>query len=116
VISTVDMFNGADLGIRETWVPLFDRYGVDLVVCGHEHHDERSHPIRGQQPDDTRTPIPVDTRTDLIDTTRGTVHLGDRRRHLGAVEHGVLLARAMPGQSPASARRIRARARNHPST
>jgi Calcineurin-like phosphoesterase len=41
-ISTADMFNGADLGIREEWVPLFDRYGVDLVVCGHEHHYERT--------------------------------------------------------------------------
>ena len=30
--STADKFNGADLGIREDWVPLFDRYGVDLVV------------------------------------------------------------------------------------
>ncbi|NKQ56885.1 metallophosphoesterase family protein [Amycolatopsis sp. K13G38] len=75
VISTVDKFNGADLGIRESWVPLFDRYGVDLVVCGHEHHYERSHPIRGQQPNDTRTPIPADTKTDVIDTTRGTVHM-----------------------------------------
>ncbi|HJQ47779.1 MAG TPA: metallophosphoesterase family protein [Amycolatopsis sp.] len=75
VISTVDKFNGADLGIRETWVPLFDKYGVDLVVCGHEHHYERSHPIRGQQPTDTRTPIPVDTHTDVIDTSRGTVHM-----------------------------------------
>ena len=48
-ISTADKFNGADLGIRQEWVPLFDKYGVDLVVCGHEHHYERSHPIRGQQ-------------------------------------------------------------------
>ena len=39
-ISTVDKFNGADLGIRQEWVPLFDKYGVDLVVCGHEHHYE----------------------------------------------------------------------------
>jgi hypothetical protein len=37
-ISTADKFNGADLGIRQEWVPLFDKYGVDLVVCGHEHH------------------------------------------------------------------------------
>ncbi len=34
-------FNGADLGIRQNWLPLFDRYGVDLVVAGHEHHFER---------------------------------------------------------------------------
>src|SRR5580692_7432532 len=25
--------NGSDKGIRETWLPLFDRYGVDLVLC-----------------------------------------------------------------------------------
>ncbi|MBO0874573.1 MAG: fibronectin type III domain-containing protein [Pseudonocardia sp.] len=75
VISTADRFNGADLGIREQWVPLFDRYGVDLVVCGHEHHYERSHPIRGQQPSDTRTPIPTQTGTDVLDTGRGTVHM-----------------------------------------
>ena len=74
-ISTVDMFNGADLGIRQEWLPLFDTYGVDLVVCGHEHHYERSHPIRGQQANPTLTPIPAATATDVIDTTKGTVHM-----------------------------------------
>ncbi|MBV8927770.1 MAG: fibronectin type III domain-containing protein [Mycobacteriaceae bacterium] len=74
-ISTADRSNGADLGIRQEWLPLFDRYQVDLVVCGHEHHYERSHPIRGSLGGDTRTPIPVDTRTDVIDTSTGTVHV-----------------------------------------
>jgi hypothetical protein len=74
-ISTVDKFNGADLGIRQEWVPLFDKYGVDLVVCGHEHHYERSLPIRGQQANATLTPIPTATATDVIDTTKGTVHM-----------------------------------------
>ncbi|BBX74031.1 metallophosphoesterase family protein [Mycobacterium shinjukuense] len=74
-ISTADQANGADLGIRQDWLPLFDRYRVDLVVCGHEHHYERSHPLRGTLGTDTQTPAPVDTRADLIDTTRGTVHL-----------------------------------------
>lgn len=74
-ISTSDRTNGADLGIREQWLPLFDRYRVDLVVCGHEHHYERSHPLRGALGTDTRTPIPVDTPDDVIDATRGTVHL-----------------------------------------
>ncbi|KLO34830.1 hypothetical protein ABW17_25155 [Mycobacterium nebraskense] len=67
--------NGADLGIREEWLPLFDRYQVDLVVCGHEHHYERSHPLRGTLQTDTRTPRPVDTRNDVIDSTKGTVHV-----------------------------------------
>jgi 3',5'-cyclic AMP phosphodiesterase CpdA len=74
-ISTADMFNGADLGIRQEWLPLFDTYGVDLVVCGHEHHYERSHSIRGQQANATLTPIPAATATDAIDTTKGTVQM-----------------------------------------
>ncbi len=74
-ISTADQFNGADLGIRQEWLPLFDQYGVDLVVCGHEHHYERSHPIRGRQANATLTPIPASTRTDVIDTSKGTVHM-----------------------------------------
>jgi hypothetical protein len=74
-ISSVDQFNGADLGIRQEWLPLFDRYGVDLVVCGHEHHYERSHPIRGREANATLTPIPSATATDVIDTTKGTVHM-----------------------------------------
>ena len=74
-VSTADKFNGADLGIREEWLPLFDQYGVDLVVCGHEHHYERSHPIRGRQANRTLTPIPAATGTEVIDTTQGTVHM-----------------------------------------
>lgn len=74
-ISTADLFNGADLGIREEWVPLFDQYGVDLVVCGHEHHYERSHPICGRKSNATLTPLPVATVIDEIDTSKGTVHM-----------------------------------------
>ncbi len=74
-ISTADRSNGADLGIRQEWTPLFDKYGVDLVVCGHEHHYERSHPIRGRQANATLTPLPAATVTDVIDTTLGCVHM-----------------------------------------
>ncbi|MCF3105756.1 metallophosphoesterase family protein [Streptomyces roseoverticillatus] len=66
---------GSDLGVRRAWGPLFDAYGVDLVVSGHEHHYERSHPVRGTLPNEARTPVPVSTRTDLVDTGKGTVHM-----------------------------------------
>jgi hypothetical protein len=45
------------------------------VVCGHEHHYERSHPIRGRESNATLTPVPAATATDVIDTTKGTVHM-----------------------------------------
>ena len=69
-------FNGADLGIRQNWLPLFDKYGVDLVVAGHEHHFERSFPVRGMLPGSTLlTPAPQSSDPNLMDTSAGTVHM-----------------------------------------
>ncbi|MDE1948223.1 MAG: metallophosphoesterase family protein [Burkholderiales bacterium] len=81
--------NGSDRGIREEWLPLFDRYGVDLVLCGHDHDYERSWPVRGCLHGtgidaatganvDTLQPRPVITSEPaggVYDTSRGTVHL-----------------------------------------
>ncbi len=79
--------NGSDLGIREQWLPLFDRYQVDLVLNGHDHDYERSFPCRGFDsivgtevatgaPVQTLRPHPVTTDdTGVFDTSQGTVHL-----------------------------------------
>jgi hypothetical protein len=81
--------NGSDKGIRETWLPLFDRYGVDLVLCGHDHDYERSWPVRGCNHDvgrdaitgtavDTCQPKPIITAEPAdgkFDTRLGTIHL-----------------------------------------
>jgi 3',5'-cyclic AMP phosphodiesterase CpdA len=62
MISSSDA-NGADLGLRAKYGPLFDRYGVDLVVCGHEHNYERSLAVRGVvSGSETLTPNPASTR------------------------------------------------------
>jgi len=80
--------NGSDKGIREAWLPLFDRYGVDLVLCGHDHDYERSWPVRGVNHNagrdaitgavvDTLQPKPVITEAPAggkFDTSRGTIH------------------------------------------
>jgi hypothetical protein len=79
--------NGSDLGIRQEWLPLFDRYQVDLVLNGHDHDYERSFPVRGADTGagrdvttgavvNTLRPRPV-TTTDsgVFDTSQGTVHL-----------------------------------------
>src|ERR1700691_718804 len=79
--------NGSDLGIREEWLPLFDRYQVDLVLGAHDHDYERSFPVRGADANvgtevatgavvNTLRPHPV-TTTDggVFDTSQGTVHL-----------------------------------------
>ncbi|MGD0313246.1 MAG: metallophosphoesterase family protein [Acidimicrobiales bacterium] len=89
--------NGSDLGIRQAWLPLFDQYQVDLVLCGHDHDYERSFPVRGfnhnqgtglpgsgtgflrqgQTGVETLQPDPVVTDDTLttFDTSQGTVHL-----------------------------------------
>jgi 3',5'-cyclic AMP phosphodiesterase CpdA len=79
--------NGSDLGIREQWLPLFDRYQVDLVLTGHDHDYERSFPVRGADTDaghevatgavvNTLRPHPVTTTDNgVFDTSQGTVHL-----------------------------------------
>jgi purple acid phosphatase-like protein/calcineurin-like phosphoesterase family protein len=75
MISSSDA-NGADLGLRQKYGPLFDKYGVDLVVCGHEHNYERSLAVRGVvSGSETLTPNPASTSTDVIDTSMGTVHM-----------------------------------------
>lgn len=75
MISSSDA-NGADLGLREKYGPLFDKYGVDLVLCGHEHDYERSLAVRGVvRGSETLTPNPASSAKDNIDTSHGTVHM-----------------------------------------
>ncbi len=42
--------HGSDAGPRQFWVPLFDAYGVDLVINGHNHVFERTDPLRDGVP------------------------------------------------------------------
>jgi Purple acid Phosphatase, N-terminal domain/Calcineurin-like phosphoesterase len=68
--------NGADLGLRQKYGPLFDKYEVDLVLVGHEHDYERSLAVRGVvSGSETLTPNPASSATDVIDSEHGTVHM-----------------------------------------
>jgi 3',5'-cyclic AMP phosphodiesterase CpdA len=69
VISTAPL-NGADLGVRQEWVPLFDKYGVDLVVCGHEHHYTMSGHTRFVASNRTRHSPPSRLTPTLTSSTR----------------------------------------------
>ncbi|MGI8867712.1 MAG: metallophosphoesterase [Mycobacteriales bacterium] len=54
-------------GVLEEWVPLFDRYSVDLVISGHNHCYERARPLRGGSV--------VGSGVDQIDSARGTTYI-----------------------------------------
>jgi hypothetical protein len=65
--------NGSDLGIRQAWLPLFDRYEVDLVLSGHEHDYQRSYPVRGYDADYqgwVASPNPDQTLNEAVNTRR----------------------------------------------
>jgi len=47
--------------VRTNWVPLYEQYGVDLVISGHDHAYKRTYPIRNNQ----------------IDYENGIVYIGD---------------------------------------
>jgi len=108
--------NGSDLGIREQWLPLFDRYQVDLVLTGHDHDYERSFPVRGADGDaghevatgavvNTLRPHPVTTTDNgVFDTSQGTVHLvlgcGGTDSNLDDYGTGAAGGSPFPGGSP----------------
>jgi len=39
--------HGSDAGVRDRWTPYFDKHRVDVVINGHNHMYERTHPVRG---------------------------------------------------------------------
>jgi hypothetical protein len=43
--------------LREDWPPLFERYNVTCVFCGHNHNYERSYPIINQTVIDEKTSL-----------------------------------------------------------
>ncbi len=40
-------WHGSTAGVQEDFVPLFERYGVDLALAGHDHDYQRTEPING---------------------------------------------------------------------
>jgi 3',5'-cyclic AMP phosphodiesterase CpdA len=40
-------YQGSNLEVRRIWTPIFERYGVQLVLSGHDHDYQRSKPIVG---------------------------------------------------------------------
>jgi 3',5'-cyclic AMP phosphodiesterase CpdA len=39
--------HGSQLTMRREFAPIFEQYGVDLVLTGHDHNYERTRPMRG---------------------------------------------------------------------
>jgi hypothetical protein len=74
-VSSSSSGSGCDGGVREQFMTLFDEYGVDLVLTGHDHDYERSYPVRGTDAGTFLRPTVVSTDLKTADTSKGTVHL-----------------------------------------
>ncbi len=57
--------HGSNIEERESWVPLFDKYRVDLVVTGHDHGYERTYPIN----------LSISNQSPVTAPDRGTVYI-----------------------------------------
>lgn len=64
-----NVVHGSDAGVRDHWGPLFDRYEVDLVINGHNHCYERTHPLRAG------TVVEEIADGDTFDPSRGTTYI-----------------------------------------
>ena len=84
--------HGSEGGVRENWVPLFDRYQVDLVVNGHAHVYERTSQLRhGQVTHHVE-------RSEHVDASVGTTYItaggGGFRSDGGFMQTGALVVQA----------------------
>ncbi len=73
-MSTSDA-QGSDLGIRQSWMPLFYKYGVDFVLAGHDHDYERSYVVHGTDSGTILRPHVVSTELNKVNSDLGLVHL-----------------------------------------
>ncbi|MDO9495051.1 MAG: metallophosphoesterase family protein, partial [Nocardioides sp.] len=64
-----NLVHGSDGGHRDRWEAIFDRFRVDLVVNGHNHCYERTHPVRGG------AAVVEAPRGAVVDSRRGTTYL-----------------------------------------
>jgi predicted phosphodiesterase len=55
--SPSDALGHEELDLREAYHPLFQKYGVDLVLYGHNHYYERTYPLNYSSDDDSDGPF-----------------------------------------------------------
>jgi hypothetical protein len=71
--STTDT-HGSELGLRQALHPLFDKYGVDLVLQAHNHSYERTYPLEYNSANPSR-PITTDTSKSTYKDPSGVIYV-----------------------------------------
>jgi hypothetical protein len=73
---STNVSHASDGAVRNMWVPLFDKYDVDLVINGHNHIYERADTLKGGK--SRKTPIGSTVRPATDGTTYVTAGAGGR--------------------------------------
>ena len=63
----------ADSTIRDIYQPLFDKYGVDLVLSGDNHNYQRTFPLKYNSKGDSYSPVIADKNSNNYNTNNGEV-------------------------------------------
>jgi calcineurin-like phosphoesterase family protein len=66
--------HGSNSNLRDTFHPLFDKYGVDLVLQAHNHAYERTYPLEYNSAN-SRSPIITDTSTSIYNDPTGVIYV-----------------------------------------
>ena len=66
------VFLSGSTTLRDTYHPLFDKYGVDLVLQGHIHNYQRSYPIKYNS-NSPSSPMITDTNTNNYNDPQGQI-------------------------------------------
>jgi hypothetical protein len=78
--------HASDGGIDQFWTPVFDSFGVDLVINGHNHIYERTDPIRGGS---STTEAPIGATIDSAKSGTTYVTAGGAGKSLYSFPTGV---------------------------
>jgi hypothetical protein len=65
----------SDILLRDTYHPLFDQYGVDLVLQGHNHNYQRSYPITYNNKGNSPNPTITSANTNTYNNPRGEIYV-----------------------------------------
>lgn len=64
---------GSIPGLRDTYHPLFEKYGVDLVIQAHSHNYQRTYPIKFNS-EDSLKPLIMDKNTTYYPNPKGQIY------------------------------------------
>ena len=71
---SIDLDTSIGNQFRDAYHPLFDLYGVDLVLQGHVHYYQRTYPMKYNEKD-PNVPIITDLHKNFYDNPEGTIFL-----------------------------------------